>query len=682
VTDQPTRLGDAPPDEGPPQEGPEQDGPPEEVLQDEGSPLEVSQHEGSPLEVSQHEGSPLEVSQHEGPPQEGPPQEGPPQEGMPQAVSSTGAPFWKHRWPIVAGVVIAVIGVLYLAMYVAAGRDLAHGSTVLGIDIGDLSKAEAAAKLADELPALVDEPLSVQVADDEKTYSVAPAESGLSIDIEATVEAVPGASANPVSLIRALFGSVRVDPVPSVDRPALEAAVTAIAEQANMEPINGSVAFSDGAVVTTPSTTGRSVDVGAGADAVESAYFGTSGPPELPLPTIELPTNEIEPAITDADVEEAVATFAKPAMSGSVTIRAGNQTATLTPAMVGAALTMVPDDNGVLTPALDGAALVEAAADRLGAIGRAGRDATITIGNRGPVIIPSESGLGVEPDVLAAAVLPALTASGDARTAKVELTEVEPELTTEEAGQLGVTELVSEFTTRFPHASYRNTNIGLALSRIDDTLLLPGEVFSLNDLVGERNAANGFAIGWTIDAGRLKKDYGGGVSQVATTTYHAAFQAGLADVYHQPHSIYFDRYPVGQEATVSWGDFDMSFKNDTPYGVVVNTGFTPSGNGSGTVTVQIWSTKHFRVETSVSARSNSTSPQTVYDTSPECQEESGWEGFSVTSYRKVWTSDGTLVKDESYPWTYKPNPTVICGPDPAAGDPARAGGDSGSGDAR
>jgi vancomycin resistance protein YoaR len=658
VTDQPTRLDDAPPDEGAPQES-------------------------LPRESLPQEGTLQDGTLRESRTQDGPRPEGAAQDSSPQvAVSATGAPFWKRRWPIVVGAALAVIGVLYLAAYMAAGRDLVNGATVLGIDIGDLSEAEAEAKLADELPAVVNTPISVQVADDEKTYSVAPPESGLSIDVEATVDAVPGASANPVSLIRALFGSVRVDPVPSVDRAALEAAVTAIAEQANIEPVNGSVAFSDGVVVTSPATTGRSVDVGAGADAVETAYFGTSGPHEVPLPAIELPTDEIEPAITDADVEQAVSAFAEPAMSGSVTIKAGNQTATLTPAMIGAALTMVPDDDGVLTAVLDGPTLVEAAADRLGAIGRTGRDATITIGNRGPVISPSVSGRGVDPDVLAAAVLPALTASGEARTAEVELTEVEPELTTEEASRLGVTELVSQFTTRFPHASYRNTNIGLALSRIDNTLLLPGEVFSLNDLVGERNEANGFAIGWTIDGGRLKKDYGGGVSQVATTTYHAAFLAGLADVYHQPHSIYFDRYPVGQEATVSWGNFDMSFRNDTPHGVVVNTGFSPSGNGPGTVTVQIWSTKHLRVETSVSARSNFTNPQTVYDTSPECQEENGWQGFSITSYRTVWTADGTLVKDESYPWTYKPNPTVICGPDPAAGAPARAAGDSGSGDAR
>jgi vancomycin resistance protein YoaR len=595
----------------------------------------------------------------------------PPDESGPTATAGPRKLFWRRRTTVVVGAILAGACALYLAAYLVAGRDLPTGATVLGVEIGDLTRAEAEAKLARELPAIVDAPIAVRVADEEQTFSLAPAESGLGVDYEATVDAVPGVSANPVSLVRALFGAGEIDPVPTVDRPALEAAITAVAEQTDTEPMNGSVAFENGAVVTSEAVPGRAVDVEGGADKVQAVYFGEPGPHELPLPTIDLPVTEVEPAVTDAEVEQAVREFAEPAMAGPVTISADGQTATLEPVMIGAALTVTPDGDGVLTPALDGAALVDAAADALDDIGRTGKDATIRIENGRPVVSPGESRTGVAPDALAAAVLPVLTKVGDDRKANVELTEVEPELTTEEAHDLGVKEVVSEFTTRFPHASYRNTNIGLALRRIDNTLLLPGEVFSLNDLVGERNAANGFAVGWTIDAGRLKKDYGGGVSQVATTTYHAAFQAGLEDVYHQPHSIYFDRYPVGQEATVSWGNFDMSFKNDTPYGVLVDTGFSPSSTGPGTVTVRIWSTKYFRVETSVSARSNLTSSQTVYDTSQECEPQQGWEGFSITSYRKVWTPDGKLDKDEAYPWTYRPNPIVVCGPDPAEREPRR-----------
>ena len=70
------------------------------------------------------------------------------------------------------------------------------------------------------------------------------------------------------------------------------------------------------------------------------------------------------------------------------------------------------------------------------------------------------------------------------------------------------------------------------------------------------------------------QDLGGGVSQMATTTFNAMFFAGLEDVEHKPHSFYIDRYPVGREATVAWGAVDLRFRNDTPYGVLIDTSFT------------------------------------------------------------------------------------------------------------
>ena len=73
---------------------------------------------------------------------------------------------------------------------------------------------------------------------------------------------------------------------------------------------------------------------------------------------------------------------------------------------------------------------------------------------------------------------------------------------------------------------------------------------------------------------------------MATTTFNAMFFAGLEDVEHKPHSFYIDRYPVGREATVAWGAVDLRFRNDTPYGVLIDARVTPStpsapGRGDG-----------------------------------------------------------------------------------------------------
>ena len=62
---------------------------------------------------------------------------------------------------------------------------------------------------------------------------------------------------------------------------------------------------------------------------------------------------------------------------------------------------------------------------------------------------------------------------------------------------------------------------------------------------------------------------GGGLSQISTTTYNAAYFAGMDIVTHKPHSRWFSRYPEGREATIWSPDLDMKFKNSTPYGVLV-----------------------------------------------------------------------------------------------------------------
>ena len=117
-----------------------------------------------------------------------------------------------------------------------------------------------------------------------------------------------------------------------------------------------------------------------------------------------------------------------------------------------------------------------------------------------------------------------------------------------------MTELVSEYTTFYPSDfPPRLTNIHRAADLMDDTLVLPGKTFSMNKEVGERTGARGFAQGYVISGGKLQVDFGGGVSQLATTTFNAMFFAGLEDVEHHPHSFYISRYPEGREATVAWG---------------------------------------------------------------------------------------------------------------------------------
>lgn len=568
----------------------------------------------------------------------------------PAAGAPPATPRRRRRWliPVIA---VAVLLGLYGAAYAYAGGAVPRGTTVRGVAIGGLSPAAAEDRLTAEVVPALAPPIVVAVG--AATYEVVPADSGLAMDVPATVTSAGGGTANPVALVRALFGGGAIEPVVEVDERTLERAVESLAGQIDTEPADGAVGFEDGKPSVTDPVPGVVVVQDDAVDAIEDAYLDRPDP-------LTLPTREVEPTVGADDVQRALTEIAQPAMSAPIAVVAGQARTELPPAVVGQALTLTPDGEGVLSATVDPTRLMAAAQEQLAQIGQAARDATIRIEGTTPVVVPGESGQGVDPQQLADGVLAALTLQGEARAAPVELHVVQPALTTEEAQALAVTQVVGEFTTYFPHADYRNVNIGTAARKIDNTLLEPGEVFSLNDTVGERTRANGFTEGTIISDGQFKKDFGGGVSQVATTTFNAMFFAGLEDVEHKPHSFYIDRYPMGREATVAWPSLDLAFKNNTPYGVVVDTTFSPSSPGNrGALTVRMWSSPYWTVETSTGTPYNFTSGTTVNDTSPECVAQGGTRGFDVTVTR-VLKRDGAAPDEQRFFTRYQPADQINC----------------------
>ena len=176
-------------------------------------------------------------------------------------------------------------------------------------------------------------------------------------------------------------------------------------------------------------------------------------------------------------------------------------------------------------------------------------------------------------------------------------------------------------------------NIGRASELINGTLVLPGETFSLNETVGERTAENGFVKGFIIGGGQFREDFGGGVSQVATTTFNAVFFAGLEDVEHKPHSFYISRYPAGREATVAWPTVDLKFRNDAETGVLMQYIHTP-----GEITVRFWGTKAYDEIRSVSSERYTTRPDDEIEDSEECVDQAPVSGFDITVTRRWYAA--------------------------------------------
>ncbi len=560
----------------------------------------------------------------------------------------------RRRWRVAIGVVVTllVLGGAYVAAYLYAGTTVPAGTTVLGIDIGGLTQQQAEDTLRDELPAVADAPITLLVGQD--SYSIVPSESGLNVDVAATVRAAGIGSSDPVRLVESIVsGGGPVDPVVVVDDAALGSAVDEVADDADADPVEGAVDFRDGNVVATLPREGRLVDRPAAVTEVVDSYLVVSGPVDLPVQTSTS-------VVTEAEVKRALQEFAQPAMSAPVVLRSDLGTSELSTTLLSDVLSMTPDPDGVLQPVLDEDGLLTASSSALDDLGQPPTDASVVIRDGSPVVVPSSTGRAADTSTFAADVLAALTGTGDERVVQVPLVDKPAEFTTEDAAASGVRQVVAEFTTFYPHADYRNTNIGRAAELANNTFLKPGDVFSMNDTVGERRVDRGFTSGFIIESGRFAEAVGGGVSQLATTLFNAGHFAGFEDVEHHPHTLYIDRYPPGREATVFYGSWDLRFGNNTPYGAVVQSFINPSSPGSsGAVTVRIWSTPYWDVESVTGDRTNFRPYERTVIAGAACVPSSGSDGFDITVTRTL--SRGGAVQEREQLFTrYDPTPEVVC----------------------
>jgi vancomycin resistance protein YoaR len=559
---------------------------------------------------------------------------------------------------LVVGLAV-LFGGLYVAAVAFTGDKLPRGTTVSGVDIGGLTPAAAQTALEEELSPLAEEPIIV--AADGKRARIRPSQAGLAVDYEESVDQAGGErSLSPGRMWDYLTGGDDLDAVVTVDEPKLDAAVEKFAKTIDKRAVEGRVTFDDGTAKPHLPQVGKELDREEAADAVVDAFLADNSEGVVPLEVAE-----VEPEVTEKDVRAAMDEFANPAVSAPVILVLDNEDVVVRPDAYAGALSMKAED-GELVPQVDQKKLKKAIESAMRSGSLSPKPATVRLVGGRPKVVPGKNGVTFDPEKVADKFLTLVVQPDGKRTHEVETVVDEPDFTTEDARNLQVEEVVSSFTTEFPHADYRNVNLGRAAELVSGTVLKPGETFSLNDTVGERTAENGFTKGYMISDGVYKEDFGGGVSQVATTLFNGAFFAGLEDVEHKPHSFYIDRYPIGREATVVWGALDLKFKNDTPYGVLIESWVNPSTpSSSGTMNVRFWSTKYWDISAGVSDRYDITKEETRYIQGPNCVPHEGYGGFDIDVFRyfrKVGSDE--LVRKETMHTTYTPSDTVVCGKPP------------------
>ena len=187
------------------------------------------------------------------------------------------------------------------------------------------------------------------------------------------------------------------------------------------------------------------------------------------------------------------------------------------------------------------------------------QDAHFQVTATGKIVIrPSAPGLQLDIAATAKAIA-AAAFSTDKRTANLVVQVANPQRTTEIAKTMGITSVVSSYTTTYGGTPGRLNNVQLVAKLIDGTLIAPGETFSFNGTTGERTAAKGFQEAPVIINGELQNGLGGGICQVSTTVFNAAFEAGLPITARTNHALYISHYPLGRDATVNYPDLDLKF---------------------------------------------------------------------------------------------------------------------------
>lgn len=539
-------------------------------------------------------------------------------------------------------VALVVLGGAYSGLATFLSRHIPANATVNDIAIGGLSHDEATTFIQRNLATRASRP--VRLESPSGTIDLDPRTAGLEVDVPATLSGLSAFTLNPMRLWVHLVGENNRSLKTRVDRAKLAAAVTETARVVDSPVKEGSITFTGGKVNVVVPAAGQAVKVPETTDVVASAW---------PLrQVVKAVMKRNLPKVLANEIDRAAKEFAIPAMSGPVEVLAGPAIVTLRPGQYATALSFATDPGGTLRPVVDSPKLLAAIRAVDPHIERIPVDATVTLEAGAPHVVPAVIGKTFDESTAPASFLAALTSPR--RIAILTLKASRPKVTTAMARAWEIKEEISTFTTQFPFNPPRTNNIKIAVGTLNGTLVRPGEQFSLNGSLGERTPGKGYQQAPVIYAGRLVKDYGGGVSQVSTTTFNAAFFAGVRIDRYTPHSFYIARYPEGREATVSWPGVDQQWTNDTGFGILIKANVVGSD-----LTVTFLGTKTWDIQAVRGPRRNVVQPRTIVDDRPTCVPQSPTAGFDVTVAR-IFSKNGAQVKTSSFSTHYIPEDNVQC----------------------
>lgn len=552
-------------------------------------------------------------------------------------------------WLLAFGLVAAVLVVLVGFAFAGSDARLAAGVEVAGVEVGGLRAGEARKLLEQRAEEVARVPIVFTVG--EEQFPIKASSLGVEADWRAALDtaAREGGGFGPVQGFKRLqtrvFGAEISPPVQAYTA-ALEYKLGRMADRVDRPHVEAKVVRRGLSVAVVPGQNGLRLDRDAAADAIVRALATFERGPQVPLPVqvdpVEVTAAELGPAARQARV----------ALSAPVRLRSGSTRWKLPRWRIAKLLALPQEGATGLEIAGKGA---DAWLGRLRkAVERPAVDAALIVGGGNVRIVPSKRGLELDAPATAAAVLAAATAPGN-RTANLVVTAAEPELTTAEVRAMGIERRLGTYSTLNAGTFDRITNLRRAIELLHGALVPPGGTFSFNDRVGERTTERGFRSAPVIIRDEYDEAVGGGVSQVGTTVFNAAWESGVKIVERNPHSLYISRYQLGRDATVNYPDLDLRFLNDTPNWIFVAGSWDASG-----ITVSLYGGgPERRIESSEGTQSI-TGPAPVRRTLDATLErgttivaEEGSSSSTTSVERTVYAADGSILHDETWNTSYK-----------------------------
>lgn len=524
---------------------------------------------------------------------------------------------------IFVALLVIVLGGLYGVGYAVAGHKLPAGTKVADVDVGGMTPDQARTVLQEELAPRLERPIKATAAG--KTWTLDPQRSGLTFDIDATLdEATGGSPWDPRHMLHVLMGGDDLDPVVRVDEDELASSLKKVATEVEQKPVDSTVTFKPTETKVTYGRAGRRLDYQRSGDRLIAALIGGER-------SVDLAMQDVQPHVTAITATRFVDTVARRALSGPVRVKVADAVATIHPRQFGPALRARPA-NGGLKLDIDGGELLKRSRPALAKLPHHPVNARISFTGGRPRLVPGTAGVTVAAPELARAVLHAVGRKGNDRVARADATADDPRITTQELRMMRIRERVSAATARFTIAD-RQVDPASQLARLDGTLLGPNDTFSyLHRLPDSASPAASF---------------------VASLTYSAAMSAGLAIPEHSPGRFYDGTFAPGRDANVEPPATDLVLQNTSPYGVYIRA-WTENPGGSSSrgriAHVEMWSTTYWHVKIRASERYNVILPQVISNDRGSCVPRKGKPGFDVDVTRTL-TRDGhkrTEVSHASY----------------------------------